>query len=233
MTCFTPIRTMLGVFMIGALLFSSVTWAQPGNDDPGQPPFMGKHGERGDDGPDRKFGNDFGIRFNLAALNLSEEQMTQLHEQRREFEISTAELRQKMRFAQQDLRMEMRNEPADQAKIDRLWSEISTLQQQLGDAETEHLLALRNILTPEQLAALQQKQDTAQELRELKEAYRELLLSPDTPDAEKLKQLQTQITEKEIALQKERIEKRTERFQSLSPEQREQFQVFPRRKRRG
>ena len=221
-------RIVITVVTLGTLFTSSASWAQPRKTGSGRQ-FSGKQAGRGQARPDQKFGGGFGMRFNWAELNLSEEQKTQMQEKRREFQLSTSELQQKMRFARQDLGTAMRQDPVDQTKVDSVWAEISALQQKLGEAETEHMLALRSILTQEQLEILQKNRETQQELQELKAEYRDLLLSPGEIDAEKLKQLQAQITEKELALQKERVENRVEKFQSLTPEQRKQN----RRKRQG
>lgn len=223
-------KNVLGIATVCTLLISSAVWAQQsGNVNPDRK--GGNRQMRGNAGV-RQRKDGFGMRINWAELNLTEEQKTQMQEKRREFQVDTAELQQKMRFARQDLGTAMRQDPIDQASVDSKWAEISALQQQLGEAETEHMLALRSILTQEQLEALQKSRETRQELQELKTEYRDLLLSPGEIDAATLKQLQAQITEKELALQKERTENRAERFQALTPEQQQQLQSDRRGRRK-
>ena len=225
-------KNVSGIITVCILLISSPVWAQqPGNSGPGQE--RGKRPVRQNIGPARQSDAGFGVGINWTELNLTDEQQAQMRAKRRGFQISTAELQQKLRFARQDLVLAMRQQPVDQAKIESAWAEISTLQHQLGEAETEHILALRSLLTQEQLEAVQKNRETRQELQELKTEYRDMLLSPGKIDIETLKQLQAQITEKELALQKERIENRAERFQALTPEQGGQPQPLRRGNPRG
>lgn len=169
--------------------------------------------------------------INVKQLELTEEQKTQLQEKARDFQTATAEIRTKLQYTQQDLRAEMRKEEVDQAKIDSLWAEITALKQQIGDAQVDHFLEIKSVLTPEQLEKLQDKgSETARELRDLKEEFQDLLIAPGETDAAKLKALQAQIAEKEIELQKEKAvkmeeqrEKMKEKLDSLTPEQLEKF----------
>lgn len=225
----------IGIITVCVVSLVSAVWAQEPADATNAPrqiqtkranvgqPQRNVRAGRGPGGP----GGNAGISFNLAEIELSEEQKASMLEKRREFQINTAEIRQKLQFAQKDLRSEMRKDPVDQAKVDSLWAEITSLKQQLGEVETEHMLALRSILTPEQLEKLQKTGETARELRELKAELQEMLLASGEPDAEKLKQLQTQIVEKEVALEKERVAKMAERMASLPEDQREQFRQNP------
>jgi Spy/CpxP family protein refolding chaperone len=164
--------------------------------------------------------------INWAELDLSEEQKDQIQQKSRDFQVNTAEIRQKLQFAQQDLRAEMREEPVDQAKVDSLWADITSLKQQIAEVEAELFLEIKNLLTPEQLEKLRESEATAQELRELKAELREILLAPGEPDAAKVKELQAKIAEKEVALQKERVENFVQKMESLTPEQRQQMKQF-------
>jgi Spy/CpxP family protein refolding chaperone len=100
-----------------------------------------------------------GMRINWRELDLSEEQQAQLRQLQRDFRVNTAGIQEELRYTQQDLRQEMRNETVDQAKIDSLLNEVASLKQKLSEAETQNYLAIRGILTQEQiekLATLQQ-----------------------------------------------------------------------------
>ena len=171
----------------------------------------------------RQPGGNLGFGLNLAGIELSDEQKDQMRQQMRDFQVNTAEIRQKLQFAEQDLRQEMRNETVDQAAVESLWAEITNLKQQIGQAQVNHILALKGILTPEQLATIQENESTVIELQKLRLEERELLLASGAPDVQRLQQIQAEIAAKEVALERERVENRTERFANLTPEEQEQF----------
>ena len=64
------------------------------------------------------------------------------------------------------------------------------------------------------------------ELRDLKEELREMLLASDETDMEQLQQVQTAIAEKELALEKARINNLFQMREILTPEQQEQLKQF-------
>ncbi|MCP4397113.1 MAG: periplasmic heavy metal sensor, partial [bacterium] len=163
------------------------------------------------DRPGRRSGREMGLGFFRGDLNLSDEQKTQVQEKSREFQLATEETRLKLRFAQQDLRMAMQQEPVDQAKIDSLWADIAGLRQVQDEARVEQLLELKSLLTDEQLASLQVRENAKQELQTLKAEFHGMLLTSGEIDAAKLQELQAEITEKEMVLEKERAEKRAAR----------------------
>lgn len=100
---------------------------------------------------DKEFGN---LRINWKDLGLSEEQKKQMAQKRREFQVNTASLREQLRFAERDLQAEMAKEPVDRAKIDGFLNNRAALKRQLNEAATQNLLALKGLLTPEQLEKL-------------------------------------------------------------------------------
>ena len=67
--------------------------------------------------------------------------------------------------------------------------------------------------------SLRQRRKLSNELRELKSDLRSLLLSPDDPDSEALKELQAQIAEKEIELEWAGVENRLTLRGILNPDQ--------------
>lgn len=168
---------------------------------------------------DRKGG--FGL--NLAGIELSDDQKAQFQQQMRDFQVNTAEIRQQLQFAEQDIRQEMRNETVDQANVDNLWAKITELKQQFGEAQINHMLAMKDILTAEQLATIQDNERAALELQKLRLEQRELLLASGAPDAQRLQQIQAQIAQKEVALERERFENIAERFANMTPEEQEQL----------
>lgn len=221
---------IVGIVTVCTLGFALVGGAQPRaqfnqRQMPGNRPNMAQPQKAGGP-PAGKPGGNLSMRFNLAGLELSDEQKTQFQQLGREFQINTAEIRQQLQFAQQDLRSAMRNDPVDQAKVENIWAEITTLKQQLGQAQANHLLALKGMLTPEQRATIQQNEQTALELQKLRTELRELLLASGAPDVQRLQQIQAEIAKKEVALERERIEKMADKFASLTPEQQERFQQF-------
>lgn len=130
--------------MIGICLFAlpMSAWAQP----PAESGDMQKSPEQG-------LGDHQGkdeIRMNWQLLNLSPEQQAKMQDIRREFQINTANIREELKFAEQDLRAEINNDPIDRQKVDALLQNISTLKRKLGDAAIQNLLAIKAILTPEQ-----------------------------------------------------------------------------------
>ncbi len=222
-----PIKILqvIGIVTVCTLCIGLVGWAQPGKTRsfpqfPGEKPNV-FHLPR-DWFPGHGL-NDGDLGINWAEIDLSEEQQEQIQQKFREFQVNIAGIRQKLQFIQKDLHTEMRKDPLDQAKVDNLWAEITDLKRQINEAQANHFLAIKSILTSEQLEKLQKKGKTAQELRALKAELQEMLLASDEPDAETLKQLQAKIAEKEIALQKERFEQLTQKQTSLTPEQREKI----------
>ncbi len=204
----------VGMTLLATVLIASVVFAQRGNSPQNQKGGrkQGKfnHQQRGDR-PGRRSGREMGLGFFRGDLNLSDEQKTQVQEKSREFQLATEETRLKLRFAQQDLRMAMQQEPVDQAKIDSLWADIAGLRQVQDEARIEQLLELKNLLTDEQLASLQARENAKQELQTLKAEFHGMLLTSGEIDTAKLQELQAEITEKELVLEKERAEKRAAR----------------------
>lgn len=193
-----------------------------------------------------------GPGFNWKDLDLSDEQRDQIREKTREFQLNTVELRKKLDFAQQDLRKAVAEDAIDQAKVDSLLKEIATVKGQLEDARLQNMLAIKSILTPEQVEKLaaQQAERKAKgplseeqrkqieeitkasaetmrtlrdELRDLRDEFQELLMAKDTDQA-KLQQIQGQIAEKEAALEKAQVDRLLSIKKILTPEQFKQFQ---------
>lgn len=188
---------------------------------PDNPPDLDQAPQDGVQG--RQRGGNLGFGLNLAGIELSDAQQDQIQQHMRDFQVNTAEIRQKLKFAEQDVRQEMRNEPVDQAKIDGLWADITSLKQQLGQAQIDHTLALKSVLTPEQLTTLQETESVALELQKLRLEERELLLASGATDVERLQQIQVEIAAKEVVLERERFENAAERIANMPPEEQDRF----------
>jgi len=90
------------------------------------------------------------LRINWQALNLTDEQENKIQQLRRDFQVSSATMREKLRFTQQDLRKEMANTTIDRAKIDALLTQIAELKKELSAGAVQNLLEIKMILTEEQ-----------------------------------------------------------------------------------
>ena len=109
------------------------------------------------------------VQINWSRLGLSEAQKQQIVAKRREFQVDTAGIREALKFFEQDLRTEIAKEPVDRAAIDVLLEEIASAKEQLSDAAVQNLLAIRGLLTPEQIDRLAEFQmKLPQELQSLK-----------------------------------------------------------------
>lgn len=196
-----------------------------------------------------------GMRLNWAKLGLSQEQKDQIAQKRRDFQVNTAALREKVKFAEQDLRTELEQDPVDRARIDSLLQELSSLKQQLSEAAVQNLLEIKAVLTPEQqeklaefqaqlpqeLQALKlsseqrskiqeimrqafaQHREASGKLRDLREELQRLLLASEAVDAEQLSQLQAEIAENDLAMEKARIDMVIQIKEVLTPEQQERY----------
>jgi Spy/CpxP family protein refolding chaperone len=90
-------------------------------------------------------------------LNLSAEQTEQIRTIRDQTRTDTTELRQQLRAAHQEMQTLMANDAsADQLRNQH--QEVQDLMQQLGDEHFDAMLAVRDVLTPEQRAQLTELQ---------------------------------------------------------------------------
>lgn len=151
---------IITLITLSVFCLSSLGWAQPENVNPPQQLIAQapQRGERSEPLPGRDQGETEDIRINWRELGLSKEQQEQIQQKRREFQINTAGIREELKFAQQDLRAEMIKDSVDRTKIDSILSHISTLKQQMSEAAVQNLLAIRSILTQEQLEKLAELQ---------------------------------------------------------------------------
>lgn len=256
------IRFIIPVIVAGGIFCLSVSgWAQAPSDfqegpPPGQMEPQGGPGMRPFDNLLMQLGNDSGdIRIDWNKLGLSPQQKNQIIKKRREFQITAAGLREALTFAEADLRTEMAKARRDRAKVDTILQDMSTLKLQLSEAAVTNLLAIKGILTPEQIRqmvdmqqpfppelnalqltpeqrariqelmrrSLRQTRETSQRLFDLREQLQDVLLSPETIDAEELTALQALIVTQELALEERRIDLFWQLRDTLTPEQIKQY----------
>jgi Spy/CpxP family protein refolding chaperone len=146
--------------LLSVFCLSSLGWVQPENVNPPQQLIAQapQRRERSEPLPARYQGETEDIRINWRELGLSKEQQEQIQQKRREFQINTAGIRKELKFAQQNLRAEMIKDSVDRTKIDSILSNLSTLKQQMSEAAVQNLLAIRSILTQEQIEKLAELQ---------------------------------------------------------------------------
>ncbi len=148
------------IIIVSVFLCSLAGWAQVENVRPQklreiQGPEQAGQPDRRRTGPAE---DDGGIRINWRALHLTSEQREQIKQYRRDFQINTAGIRKEKQFAERDLRSEMLKDSLDRAKIDSLLNDISSLKQRLSEAAVKNVLAIKSILTQDQLEILADQQ---------------------------------------------------------------------------
>lgn len=85
----------------------------------------------------------------LEALNLSADQVRQMHAVRSQYKDKISQGRQNVRQAQQELRALMAG-TASEDQLRTKYSQVKTLKQQVGDIQFESMLATRKVLNAEQ-----------------------------------------------------------------------------------
>lgn len=100
-------------------------------------------------------GKEVAARF-AAELKLTDQQREKLHASRQGRREKMQQLREAMRLARQALKEALKNPSVTRAGIVPLVARLKTLQGQLIDARVDHVLTLKEILTPEQFAKMQE-----------------------------------------------------------------------------
>lgn len=90
-------------------------------------------------------------------LNLSPQQKKEIEHQRTINRQKWAELRQKIYAKRMELREELDKSATDRKKMDSITTEIKALQSEELDLHINNLLAMKQILTPEQFKELNKK----------------------------------------------------------------------------
>lgn len=93
-------------------------------------------------------------------LNLTEEQKAQLKAQREGFKGDRQELRQAIREKHMALKAVLGQQTIDRSKINAIKQELAQLNSQRIDAQVDKMVAVREILTPEQFQKFQEKKQS-------------------------------------------------------------------------
>ncbi|MFH1857878.1 MAG: periplasmic heavy metal sensor [Candidatus Omnitrophota bacterium] len=137
------------VFLGILTLVSSVSaLAQPPGEGPG--------------GADRQRDRERMRQEFIQELNVTPEQQEKLDNQRREHQTRGKELVEKLRAKQLELRTELEKPAIDKNKVNAIVSEMKTLMGKRLDLRVEGILAMRSVLTPEQVAKMQEKRKERQ-----------------------------------------------------------------------
>jgi len=114
----------------------------------------------------------------LRDLNLSPQQLEQMKKIRQQYQGQLQTQRQSLNQAQQELREFMAgNAPAEQ--IRQKHTQVRELRREMSDTQFETMLAIREILTPEQRRMLDQR------MQNMKEGIRQRLRDRRTPPQQK------------------------------------------------
>jgi Spy/CpxP family protein refolding chaperone len=119
---------------LAALLFTQPALAQPAPAGAGQ-----GRGARGD-----------GARAVMAKLNLNDVQQEKIEKLRTEMQRKNIETQSKIRLARVDMRELMRAENPSRSAIEKKIRAVSDLELELKITRLDHMLAVREVLTPEQ-----------------------------------------------------------------------------------
>lgn len=84
------------------------------------------------------------------ALNLTPEQQQKMGDLRYQHQKDMIKLREEVSLKRLDLRHEMEKDSPDRATVDRLAEEMGALRVHMGRLKVDHLLDVRQVLTPEQ-----------------------------------------------------------------------------------
>lgn len=129
--------------LIAALCVGSVVHAQPFDDFGGMKEGMGER---------RKVLSDKLVK----ELNLTSEQEKQIRKQRKEKRKKNKTIRKKLGKKMKELREELEKQDVDKGKIDAIAEGIKALRGTLIDQRINAILAMKEILTPEQYEKLKE-----------------------------------------------------------------------------
>ncbi len=90
-------------------------------------------------------------------LGLTEEQRQQLRDLREENRADRKELYRKLKDKKEQLREELYRDELDPGQVEKIHAEIKELKLELADLRLEGILAVRDVLTPEQFSDLKER----------------------------------------------------------------------------
>jgi len=136
-------KTLVYTVIITLIFLLPTAYAGPVFDDP-------KFDDRGERGANRE-------KFEkiIQELDLSPEQQELINKQRAGHREKRRQTFQTLRTKRLELKQELEKQDVDKKKIDSLVSEIKPLLGKLLDLRVESILAMKEILTPEQFEKLQ------------------------------------------------------------------------------
>jgi Spy/CpxP family protein refolding chaperone len=127
------------VFVLALVLAGGTALAQPSDR-----PMMGRGGQ----------GMMGGQTARMQKLNLTDEQQAQIQKLRVDFQRKAIQNEAKIRLARLDLAQMMRADKPDRSAIEKTIREIASVQTDTKLARVDEMLAIRGLLTPEQLKTL-------------------------------------------------------------------------------
>jgi Spy/CpxP family protein refolding chaperone len=103
-------------------------------------------------------GGEEELSMPLQELRLEPDQMQHIQQIQQDFLVKTASLRQEVQFVRLDFQAALVGESVDQAQIQKLVTQMVTVERQLREALVQQFGAIRKVLTPEQLDDLANRQ---------------------------------------------------------------------------
>jgi|GEM_PF-1876644 len=154
------LKRVLPIALLAAALGSSTVLAQPAEG----PDASAAVGEEGKYAQRIRAAVKEAINEAIAEeLGLTEEQKAQLAEMRKADQATGQELRNSLKTAQKNLKETLSQYDADPATVQSLAAQVKTIQGQMVDHRVASVTKMKEILTPEQFAKIQEK---AKERRE-------------------------------------------------------------------
>jgi len=153
---------ILSIVLTGLLLISTSAYAR----------------DRGPEGADRFHkGPEKGARMMeeiMDELDLTDVQKTQLEELKKPSVEEFKKRREEVKAINQELKKELDKAETDKAKIDSLVDKLVAFEREKIEKRVEHILKVKEILTPEQFELLKQKMEIKQEVwKELRKMRKE------------------------------------------------------------
>lgn len=155
-------RAILGIFAIILIIAGGYAYA-----DAHKPDCKGDHKEECENNRNRKPGHKgmrgdmdpmdfFMIERHKKNLELTEEQLTKIKSLRDTVKDTVQPFMEEMKKFNQEIREELKKEKMDKARIEELKKSIKDIQSKMLDQRIDHIISLKEILSPEQLQKLEE-----------------------------------------------------------------------------
>jgi Spy/CpxP family protein refolding chaperone len=111
------------------------------------------------EGDQAKKGKNWDARFSeiIKELNLTQEQQQAITKQRSQEKAQSQELRQKIKSVRDEITSELNKDATDTAKVNSLVAQLKVLTGNRIEQQIQGIMFLKNILTPAQFKALNEK----------------------------------------------------------------------------